>query len=194
MNRLKNIGLYFGSFNPVHNGHLQIVRYLFGLEQFDKIWLILSPANPFKCNQELANENSRLEMLNVAFDTFNYVEIKDIELSLSRPSYTYRTLEILTKEYPNCHFSLIMGEDSLVTLPTWKCVEKIIGHFTIYVYPRRGYNADKTLPNVKMVEPPYLDISSTIIRQKIRNKEDVTTLLPPKVWTIIQREKLYGAL
>src|SRR4030095_1016468 len=138
-----NIGLYFGSFNPIHIGHLIIANHVLNETQIDKIWFIVSPQNPLKDSRTLLNEFDRLHLVRLAVQDDNRIKCSDIEFSLSKPSYTTNTLAFLTEKYPEHKFSIIMGSDSYQNLDKWKNIETIVSNYSIYVYKREGHEINK---------------------------------------------------
>ena len=136
----RNIGLYFGSFNPIHIGHLIIAEYMIENSDLDEIWFVVSPSNPLKKKESLLDERQRLYMVNIAIEDDARFRSSDIEFKLPYPSYTCVTLAHLTERYPEKNFSLIMGEDNLENIEKWKNYEFILNNFHIYTYPRAGYN------------------------------------------------------
>lgn len=186
------IGLYFGSFNPVHVGHLIIANHLLNVTELDKLWFIISPQNPFKQNQTLLNEYHRLHLLRVATEDDIRVKVLDIEFNLPKPSYTSTTLAHLEEKYPGNHFSLIMGSDSFQNLDKWRNFETIIKNYVIYIYKRPGFEVNNSI-NAQIIEvdAPLLQISSTEIRQMIREKKSIRYLVPDKVKEEIDRGGYY---
>ncbi|HTD92556.1 MAG TPA: nicotinate (nicotinamide) nucleotide adenylyltransferase [Chitinophagaceae bacterium] len=187
-----NIGLYFGSFNPVHNGHLIIANELLNDSAIEKIWFIVSPQNPFKANSTLLNEYSRLHLMKLATEDDPRIRISDIEFSLPRPSYTAVTLVHLQEKYPEHEFSIIMGSDSFQNLHKWKNFESIIKHHSIFVYPRPGFAISNELgAKLVQVSAPLLEISSTRIRQLIRDGKSIRYMVPEKVREEIEKGHYY---
>ena len=157
-----NIGLFFGSFNPIHVGHLIIAQHLLNETSLDKIWLVVSPHNPLKEKSTLAHDQDRLQMVRLAVEDHPKIWVSDIEFKLPRPSFTIDTLAHLEEKYPNDNFSLIMGGDNLISLPKWKNYDQILNKYTIYVYRRPGYDSSTDLAShhaIRFVEAPLLDIS-----------------------------------
>jgi nicotinate-nucleotide adenylyltransferase len=188
------VGLFFGSFNPVHTGHLLIANYFVQFAGFDKIWFVVSPQNPFKVNGELLDEKLRLFMLQLAIGNDSRFEAKDIEFSLERPSYTVNTLAHLRMEYPMYEFCPIIGGDNLQSFHLWKDFTEILTHHEIYVYRRTGYHENPLLANhkrIKIFEVPLLNISSTYIREMIQAGKSIRYLVPDQVSAYIEENKLY---
>lgn len=188
------IGLFFGSFNPVHTGHLLIANYFVQFTHLDKIWFIVSPQNPFKANDTLLDERTRLEMLKLAINGDERFNASDFEFNLTRPSYTVNTLAELQKTYPNDTFIPIIGGDNLQSFHLWKDYETIIANHEIYVYRRAGFHENPLLanhPKIKIFEVPLLNISSTYIREMLQAEKSVKYLVPEKVEKYIKEHKLY---
>ena len=188
------IGLFFGSFNPVHTGHLLIANYFVQFTHLDKIWFIVSPQNPFKANDTLLDERTRLEMLKLAINGDERFNASDFEFNLTRPSYTVNTLAELQKTHPNDTFIPIIGGDNLQSFHLWKDYETIIANHEIYVYRRAGFNEKPLLaknPKIKIFEVPLLNISSTYIREMLQAEKSVKYLVPEKVEKYIKEHKLY---
>lgn len=188
------VGLFFGSFNPVHVGHLIIANYMANYTDLDEVWFVVSPQNPFKEKKSLGNMYDRLEMVNLAIEDSDHLRVSNIEFSLPQPSYTIDTLVHLAERYPNKEFSLVMGEDNLMGISKWKNYEIILRDYHIYVYPRPGYDAGdwKKHPSVTLTETPYMDLSATFIRKAIKDKKDIRFLTPEKVINFIDKKGLYA--
>ncbi|MDI3545729.1 MAG: nicotinate-nucleotide adenylyltransferase [Rikenellaceae bacterium] len=194
MNNHKNIGLLFGTFNPPHIGHTLIANYFYIANNFDEIWFIVSPQNPFKKDINLINEKLRLEMVNLTIENANYLKASDIEFTLPKPSYTINTLEKLKNNYPTYTFSIIMGSDNAISIEKWKDFQNIIDNYIIYVYPRTGYPTQNiiTHKNIKIDNSaPIIDISSTWIREQIKNDNDVQFFLRKAVYEFIMVNVIY---
>lgn len=186
------IGLYFGSFNPIHVGHLIIANHILNETAIEKIWFIVSPHNPFKINHTLLNEYDRIHLARIATEDDNRIKVSDIEFGLPRPSYTVDTLAYLEEKYPEHHFSIIMGSDSFQNLPKWKNAEVIIRRYEIYIYKRPGFAIDNSFgAKAQVVDAPLLQISATQIRQLIRDGKSVRYLLPDKVREEIEKGGYY---
>ncbi|HRN94126.1 MAG TPA: nicotinate (nicotinamide) nucleotide adenylyltransferase [Chitinophagales bacterium] len=190
-----NIGLFFGSFNPVHNGHLMIANYIVETTGLDKVWLVVSPHNPFKQKDTLLNEYDRLHLVNLGIGENTRLQASDIEFKLPKPSYTIDTLTHLKEKYPQHNFSLIMGSDNLHSFHKWKNAELMLKHYQIYVYKRKGFaeNQYVALENVHLLDVPLLDISASFIRENIRKKISMQYFLPEKVWEYIQLNHLFSS-
>lgn len=187
------IGLFFGSFNPIHNGHLKLADYFIKHTDLDQIWLVVSPHNPLKPKSTLLNDYKRLELVQLAIEDYPKFRASTIEFDLVQPNYTIHTLAHLKEKYPQHQFVLILGEDNLSNFDKWKNYQVILEQYELYVYPRHGIEATKFKdhPHIKMVDAPNMDVSSTFIRESIRNKKKVSNLLPEKVWQYIEDYHLY---
>lgn len=189
-----NIGLFFGSFNPIHVGHMIIASYMANNTYLDKVWVVVSPQNPLKEKQVLINTYDRLEMCKLAFQDDPKIQVSDIELQLPQPSYTIDTLAYLKEKYPEHQFSIIMGADNLNTLSKWKNYEVILRDYKILVYPRpKEYLSEfRDHPNVCITETPIMEISSTFIRNAIKERKDIRYFLPTNVLDFIESKSLYS--
>ncbi|HQV01493.1 MAG TPA: nicotinate (nicotinamide) nucleotide adenylyltransferase, partial [Bacteroidia bacterium] len=174
------IGLYFGSFNPVHNGHMVIANYMAEFAQLDQVWMVVSPQNPLKAPTTLLSDTQRLAMVKIAIGDYKKLKASNIEFKLPKPSYTIHTLVYLSEKYPQHEFALIMGADSLATLPKWKNHEAILEHYHIYVYPRPQITLPALANNkhVHIVNAPLMELSSSFIRNAIKAKHDVRFMVP----------------
>lgn len=194
--KTSSIGLFFGSFNPVHLGHVQLANYLLQHTDLDEIWFVVSPCNPLKqARTDLIDEHLRLKMINVAISQLPYMHSCDIEFALPRPSYTANTLRILSKKYPDKQFTLIIGSDNMAVFDKWREYRYILDNYNILVYPRIGnkcMNLIRKFPQMHIIEAPLLPISSTEIRRLIQQKKDASQWLHPDVLQLINRNHLYG--
>ncbi len=187
-----NIGLYFGSFNPIHIGHLIIVNHVLNETSINKIWFIVSPQNPFKESKTLLNEFDRLHMVRLATQDDNRIKCSDIEFNLPKPSYTSNTLTFLSEKYPEHQFSLIMGSDSSQNLDKWKNYETIINNYPVYVYKREGYEIKKTFDKEAVIlNAPIIQISASQIREYIRSAKSIRYLVPEIVREEIESRRFY---
>lgn len=192
------IGLYFGTFNPIHVGHLIIANHMAEHADLDQVWMVVTPHNPLKKKSTLLADHHRLEMVFLATEDFPKIKPSDIEFKLSQPNYTVNTLVHLEEKFPEHTFSLIMGEDNLRSLHKWKNYEAILAHHDIYVYPRIANTADagensifKNHPKIHLIDAPVVEISSTSIRENIKKSKNVLPLLPSKVWEYIDHNNFY---
>jgi nicotinate-nucleotide adenylyltransferase len=187
-----NIGLYFGSFNPIHMGHLIIANHIVEHSQLDKIWFVLSPHNPLKESHTLLNEYDRLHLVELAIKDNNRFRASNIEFSLPKPSYTIDTLTYLREKFPLEKFTVIMGSDSFQNLPRWKNYEQLIAQYPIIVYRRPGFEVDAQQPsNITVLSAPLLEISSTHIRSMIKEGKSIRYLVPDAVVAYIKDNKYY---
>lgn len=186
-----NIGLYFGSFNPVHNGHLIIAQHLLNETALDKIWFVVSPQNPFKQQKTLLNEYDRLHLITIAIEGTPALKATDIEFKLPRPSYTIDTMTYLGEKYPQHTFSIIIGSDSFQNIDSWKNGELLKARYTIYVYGRPGYPVQEQAENIICINAPLLQISATHIRELIQKNKSVRFLVPDVVKEEIERNNYY---
>jgi nicotinate-nucleotide adenylyltransferase len=187
------IGLFFGSFNPVHNGHMVIANYLAEYTDLDQVWMVVSPHNPLKPAGSLLNDYQRLQLVETAIGSYRKIKISKIEFGLPKPSYTINTLVHLQEKFPEHAFILIMGSDNLHTFHKWKNYEQILEHYEIYTYPRPGFDGGdfKEHAKVKFIPAPLMEISSTFIRNAIKEGKDVRFMLPEKVYDHIDEMNFY---
>lgn len=187
------IGLFFGSYNPIHTGHLIIANYMANYTSLDKVWLVVSPHNPLKEKKDLIQIYDRLEMAKLATEDAENIVVSDVELKLQQPSYTIDTLTLLQDLYPEHQFMLIMGSDNLKSLKKWKNYELILRDYHIYVYPRPGYENLELAnhPAITITQTPLMELSSTFIRKAIADDKNVQFLMPDKVIDFINSKSLY---
>lgn len=189
------IGLYFGTFNPIHIGHLAIANHMAEYSDLDKIWMVITPHNPFKKKSSLLNNHHRYQMVMEAVEHYDKIEPSNIEFDLPQPNYTVYTLAHLEEKYPQHEFCLIMGEDNLKSLHKWKNYEVILERHDIYVYPRISEGTVETQfdnhPKIHKVDAPIMEISSTMIRKAIKEDKNIRPLLPPEVYTFIDDMSFY---
>lgn len=179
-------GIFSGSFNPVHIGHLALANYLCEYEGLDEVWFLITPLNPHKQKHELMDNGLRLEMVRKAIDGYPKFRASDFEFSLPRPSYTINTLSALKKAYPEHIFHFIMGADNWNGITRWKNYSKLLEEYPILIYPRNGFPIDipSHYPNIRKVDAPLIEISSTFIRDSIRKGKDIRFFLPESVYAI----------
>ncbi|MFA6128478.1 MAG: nicotinate (nicotinamide) nucleotide adenylyltransferase [Bacteroidales bacterium] len=217
----KKIGLFFGSFNPIHNGHLMIANYLAEFGDLDQVWFVISPQNPFKENQELLPDYHRRELLTRAIGDYPKFKVSAVEFQLPKPSYTIDTLFYLKSKYPDSQFILIMGSDQLPNFHRWKKPDEILANYRILVYPRpeedreavdvkreteEGSSGDSGFPlhasrftlhdlmkhpSISIVQAPMMDISSSYIRQSIKEGKDVRFYMPDHTWQYLEEMHFY---
>jgi nicotinate-nucleotide adenylyltransferase len=186
------VGLYFGSFNPIHTGHLIIANHVLNEANLQKVWFVVSPQNPFKPSSTLLNEFDRLHLVHTAIENDDRLKASDIEFSLPKPSYTSHTLTYLRERYPSYQFSIIMGSDSFQNLGNWKNHEAIINNFPILVYQRPGFDVKNDLgAKATILDAPLLEISATYIRQCIQEGKSIKYLVPAAVETEIVKSSFF---
>ncbi|MCL6296324.1 nicotinate (nicotinamide) nucleotide adenylyltransferase [Jejuia spongiicola] len=190
-----NIGLYFGSFNPIHIGHLVIANHLVEHSNLDQIWFVVTPHNPFKKKSSLLDNYQRLEMVYRATKDYSKLKPSDIEFNLPQPNYTINTLTYLQEKYPDYKFSLIMGEDNLKSFHKWKNYELILQNHHIYIYPRISKGQIETQfdnhKKIHHVEAPIMELSSTFIRKAIKAGKNIQPMLPQHVWEYLDEMNFY---
>lgn len=190
-----HIGLFFGTFNPIHVGHLIIANYMAENSGLEQVWLVVTPHNPLKNKTALLDDYQRLEMVYRATEDYGKLRPTDIEFKLSQPSYTVNTLAMLSEKYSEHRFSLIIGEDNLNTFHKWKNYEYILKQHQLYVYPRpTAEKIDESLanhPNIHYTQAPIIEISSTFIRNQIQAGKNVRAMLPDKVWRYLDEMNFY---
>jgi nicotinate-nucleotide adenylyltransferase len=189
------IGLYFGTFNPIHVGHLIIANHLVEHSDLDEIWMVVTPHNPFKKKSSLLENHHRFELVYRATENYPKIKPSDIEFKLPQPNYTVYTLAHISDTFSDHQFSLIMGEDNLKNFHKWKNFETILEHYNIYVYPRISEGKVATMfdkhPKIHPVNAPIVEISSTMIRNGIKNKKNIKPLLTEEVWNYIDEMNFY---
>lgn len=190
---MSKIGLFFGSFNPIHVGHLIIANYMATRTDLDKVWFVVSPHNPLKAKKSLARDYDRLHLVRLGIGDNPLLEASNIEFSLPKPSYTVDTLAHLHEKYPDRQFALIMGADNLATLHLWKNYEHLLAHYDLYVYKRPGIDLGQWAehPRIHLGEAPLLDISATYIRECLRTGKSVRYLVPEAVFEYLESSNLY---
>jgi len=193
MSKETKTGLFFGSFNPIHNGHLMIASYMVEYTGLSQVWFVVSPHNPLKEKSSLLPDHHRLAMVNLAIEDDKRFKSSNIEFKLPRPSYTIDTLTYLSEKYPGKQFIPILGSDNLPTLHKWKNWETLLSQYIIYIYPRPETNPgphDKH-PSLKWVDAPLITVSSSFIRKGISEGRDMKYFLPEKVWKYITEMNFY---
>jgi len=186
-------GLLFGSFNPVHIGHIIVAAYMREFTDLDQVWFVVSPQNPLKDKNSLLPDHHRLMLLKTAIENDTRFKVTDIEFKMPKPSYTIDTLTWLSEKYPEREFVLIAGTDILESFHKWKNYAVLLEYYQVYIYTRPGYNEGvyANHPAIKFFDAPQIDISSSFIRQAIRNGKNVRYMLPPGVWNYIKEMHFY---
>jgi nicotinate-nucleotide adenylyltransferase len=189
----QKVGLFFGSFNPIHIGHLIIANIMAENTDLDKVWFVVSPQNPFKQSKGLLHEFDRYDLVKAAIADHYKLEASDVEFNLPKPSYTSHTLAHLTEKFPTKKFKVIIGEDNLTNFSKWKNHDQILNQFGLYVYPRPHVTNSELVrhTHVKMIEAPLLDISATYIRQCIKSNKSIKYLVPESVEALIRLKDFY---
>ena len=187
------IGLFFGSFNPIHIGHLAIANYMVEFGDLDEIWLIVSPHNPLKKEETLLDETQRLKMVQLALSDNSKIKPSTVEFNLPKPSYTIDTLNYLSDKYPDKQFKIILGTDNFKSFHQWRNYKKILGNYDILVYPRAGYDIGeyKNYPNISLINAPLMEISSSFIRKSLQNGKNIQYFLPCGISDYIKTNHLY---
>lgn len=189
------IGLFFGTFNPIHVGHLIIANHMAEFTDLEEVWFVVTPHNPFKVKSSLLADHHRFRLVSETTDDYDKLKPSNIEFELPQPNYTINTLVHLAEKYPEHHFNLIMGLDNLHTFPKWKNSEVILKDYEIYVYPR--VSEKKNLPEllnhekVHMIDAPIVEISSTFIRKAVKDRKDIRALMPYKAWKYMDEMNFY---
>lgn len=187
-----HIGLYFGSFNPIHVGHLIVANHIVEHSEIDKLWFVVSPHNPLKDSNSLLNEYDRLHLVRLAIEENPKFRASNIEFSLAKPSYTVDTLTYLAEKFPLERFSVIMGSDSFQNIHRWKNFEHLINNYSIIIYKRPGFEITETHgADLTILEAPLLEISSTYIRNEVKQKKSIRYLVPEKVSDYIEESNYY---
>jgi nicotinate-nucleotide adenylyltransferase len=189
------IGLFGGSFNPIHNAHIALASTICEQARLDEVWFMVSPQNPLKQAQDLLGENERYEMVKQALESeAKVLKASDYEFHLERPSYTWKTLRVLKKDFPQHEFALIIGGDNWVRFPRWAHSEEILANHHIYIYPREDSEINEALlpENVHLVHTPKINITSTMLREMIKNGKDISAYVPKEVAKIIAEKKFYN--
>lgn len=190
---MKKIGIYSGSFNPIHHGHVMLANYLVEFSDLDALWFVVTPQNPLKKKDDLLDDDERLKMVQLAVGDDPRFCVSDIEMHLPTPSYTINTLTVLSEQYPDCQFVFICGMDSFQNLKRWREYQKILDNYEILVFPREGYDGGELLdcPSVTVLKTPVLEISSSFIRQCIKEGRDVRHFMPEKAFLYMKENHFY---
>ena len=190
----EKIGLFFGTFDPIHNGHLKIAKYITEEKLANKVWLVVTPENPIKVGSKISSFNHRFNMAKIATENYDNIIPSDLEVNLKKPNYTIDTLEYISNKLKDIEFSLIIGEDNYKIFDTWKDYKKIINKYKIFIYPRKGTlneNLHIINENTMYIGGPRIDLSSTNIRKIVSNNSDPKDLISNKVMEYINSNKLY---
>ena len=191
----KKIGLYFGTFNPIHSGHLTIANHLVEFSDLDEVWLVVTPHNPHKKKNTLLDDIHRLTMVRIALEDYPKLKASNIEFDLPQPNYTVNTLAHLEDMYPEIDFCLIMGEDNLKSFHKWKNFEVILDQYAVYVYPRISEGKVESRfedhPAIHRVDAPIMELSSTFIRKAIKDGKNIRPMLPDTVWKYLDEMNFY---
>lgn len=189
------IGLFFGTFNPIHIGHMIIANYMAEFSDLDEVWFVVTPRSPFKQKATLLSNHHRLALANIAVENYPKIKTSDIEFNLQQPNYTINTLIHLEEKFPDRQFCLLLGEDNLKGFQKWKNYETILKNYELYVYPRISEEkiAQEFMnhPKIHRINAPIVQISSTFIRKAIKDKKDISTMLPFHVWKYIDEMNFY---
>lgn len=188
------VGLFFGSFNPVHIGHMLIADYLIHNSDLDQIWMVVSPHNPLKTKKSLAKDYDRLHLVQLATEDNPGIKASDIEFGLPKPSYTVDTMAYITEKYPQHEFYLIMGGDSLGSFKKWKNYEVLLEKYNILVYQRPSYDLGDLADHdsISILDSPQFEISATYVRERLKNKKSVRYLVPDAVNAYLEQHPIYG--
>ena len=190
---MKKVGIYSGSFNPIHHGHVMLANYLVEFSDLDELWFVVTPQNPLKKKEDLLDDDERLKMVQLAVGDDPRFFVSDIEMHLPTPSYTINTLTALSEQYPDGEFVFICGMDSLQNLKNWREYQKILDNYELLVFPREGYDGGDLInyPSVTVLDTPILEISSTFIRQCVREGRDVRHFMPERAFLYMKEHHFY---
>ena len=190
---MKKIGIYSGSFNPIHHGHVMLANYLVEFSDLDELWFVVTPQNPLKQKGDLLDDDERLKMVQLALGDDPRFLVSDIEMHLPTPSYTINTLTSLSEQNPDCEFVFICGMDSLQNFKNWREYQRILDNYELLVFPREGYDGGElaNYPSVTVLKTPILEISSTFIRQCIKEGRDVRHFMPEKAFLYMKENHFY---
>ncbi|WP_347373499.1 nicotinate (nicotinamide) nucleotide adenylyltransferase [Aequorivita sp. Q41] len=195
MKSSKKIGLYFGTFNPIHAGHLILANYMAEFSDLDEVWFVVTPHNPHKKKKTLLEDHHRLAMVQIAVEDYPKLHASNAEFNLPQPNYTVNTLAYLEEKYPKKHFCLIMGEDNLKSFQKWKNYEIILERYAIYVYPRISEGTVETQFNnhkkITKIDAPIIELSSTFIRKSIKSGKNIQPMLAANVWKYLDEMNFY---
>ena len=190
---MKKVGIYSGSFNPIHHGHVMLANYLVEFSDLDELWFVVTPQNPLKKKEDLLDDDERLKMVQLAIGDDPRFFVSDIEMHLPTPSYTINTLRALSEQYADCQFVFICGMDSLQNFRNWRDYQRILDNYELLVFPREGYDGGDLIdyPSVTVLKTPILEISSTFIRQCIKEGRDVRHFMPVKAFEYMKENQFF---
>ena len=190
---MKKVGIYSGSFNPIHHGHIMLANHLVEFSDLDELWFVVTPQNPLKKKEDLLDDDERLKMVQLALGDDLRFHVSDIEMHLPTPSYTINTLTALSEQHPDCEFVFICGMDSLQNFKNWREYQKILDNYELLVFPREGYDGGDLInyPSVTVLKTPILEISSTFIRQCVKEGRDVRHFMPEKAFLYMKKNRFY---
>ena len=190
---MKKVGIYSGSFNPIHHGHIMLANYLVEFSDLDELWFVVTPQNPLKKKEDLLDDDERLKMVELAVGDDPRIFVSDIEMHLPTPSYTINTLTALSEQHPDCEFVFICGMDSLQNFKNWREYQKILDNYELLVFPREGYDGGdlKDYPSVSILKTPIVEISSTFIRQCVKEGRDVRHFMPEAAFFYMKQNRFY---
>ena len=190
---MKKVGIYSGSFNPIHHGHVMLANYLVEFSDLDELWFVVTPQNPLKKKEDLLDDDERLKMVQLAVGDDPRFVVSDIEMHLPRPSYTINTLTALSEQHPDCEFVFICGMDSLQNLRNWREYQKILDNYELLVFPREGYDGGELAkyPSVNILKTPIVEVSSTFIRDCVKEGRDVRHFMPEKAFQYMREHHFY---
>ena len=193
LNSMKKIGIYSGSFNPIHHGHVMLANYLVEFSDLDELWFVVTPQNPLKKKEDLLDDDERLKMVQLALGDDPRIHVSDIEMHLPTPSYTINTLTSLSEQNPDVEFVFICGMDSLQNMKNWREYQRILDNYELLVFPREGYDGGDLInyPSVTVLKTPILEISSTFIRQCVKEGRDVRHFMPEKAFAYMKEHQFY---
>ena len=190
---MKKIGIYSGSFNPIHHGHVMLANYLVEFSDLDELWFVVTPQNPLKKKEDLLADEERLRMVRLAVGDDPRFRVSDVEMHLPTPSYTINTLTALSDQYPDCRFVFICGMDSLQNFKNWREYQSILDNYELLVFPREGYDGGDLArhPSVTVLKTPIVEVSSTFIRRCVKEGRDVRHFMPERAFRYMKENRFY---